>query len=125
MNPYTLQTRFYTEHLDINECRASIPMVRKVDCLGHFNHFPALPVARIAEAMIDLSGIQYNLIRGQTNNYCVRKTTLNAKSLIFAGEKVELKTYHIKDNKEDGIQIKSVAQTSSHSSAVEMNFWFY
>ncbi len=125
-NPYTHPTRFYTERINKKECRALIAMVKKNDCVGHFANFPAFPVARIGGAMINLSGIQNNLIRGKTNNFCVRKIVLHAKALIFAGNKVEILTHFNKDNREKGTLIESVAYAdNNHAPSVEASCWFY
>jgi hypothetical protein len=124
-NPYTLPARFYTEYVSSEGCKAQIGIVTKEDCAGHFNNFPALPVPRIGGAMADLSGFQYNVLRGADDKFCIRKAVLHAESFIFAGERVELETRLIKNNQETEIQINSVARTNSCNSAVEMSCWFF
>ncbi len=122
-NPYAFQTRFFTEYISTKSCLASIGFVRREDCMGHFNGFPALPVARIGGAMVDLSGVHYNAIRNSNAEFCVRKAELHADNFIFAGDSVTIESIAGRGKLKN--EISSVAHSSSHQNAISMNCIFF
>ena len=122
-NPFAFQTRFFTELISRKSCMASIGMVRREDCMGHFDGYPALPVARIGGAMVDMSGFHYNAIRNTNFDFCIRSAELHAENFIFAGDSVSIETKVGKNKNEN--EICSVAHSNSNQNAVKMNCRFF
>jgi acyl-coenzyme A thioesterase PaaI-like protein len=124
-NPYALKTPLRIESHDNKQFTGVIDRVEKSDCAGHFHRFPALPVARIAGAMIDLSGRHYNRLRETDSLFCIRRVEMHAESFIFAGEKVHLNTHCKFGRRDQDTLIESFAHTGNTDNAVEMKSWFF
>jgi hypothetical protein len=124
-NPYAFKTNFYTEHISENGCVASINVIKKEDCAGHFDNYPALPVARLGGVMTDLSGMHYNTIRKSDDKFCVRKAVIHAESFIFAGSSVKITTKVGASTTDKGTLIESYAQTNDKCNAAELKCWFF
>jgi hypothetical protein len=97
-NPYTapvpLKDLLYTDR----EFSASLGVIRKEQCVGHFDHYPALPVAVLSSSLMDLAGTH---LRHITNNQALRYTpvhvNLQADRLAFAGEEVFIKSWLVEE----------------------------
>lgn len=73
-------------------CSASLGKVQSNDCIGHFDNYPALPVARIAQALINIASLHMNFCEQETKPISVTNVLLEAKSFAFAGETMHLKS---------------------------------
>jgi 3-hydroxymyristoyl/3-hydroxydecanoyl-(acyl carrier protein) dehydratase len=124
-NPYALRTPIQIKEKTEKYHTAVIERVEKNDCAGHFDNYPALPVARISGAMFDLSGNHYNLLRNSDQRFCIRRVEMHAESFIFAGEKVHISTLHKPDSSGRGTLIESYAKIDEACRAVETKCWFY
>jgi predicted thioesterase len=84
-NPYT---RLLDGQLTRGANRISmvIPRLPASACAGHFDDFPALPVATLTSYLGDLAG---GILTGSPVPYRVVRASLEAKDLSWAGERVE------------------------------------
>lgn len=90
-NPYTQNTPLFDVTLTENQLTASLGIIQTAQCLGHFDHYPALPVAILCNAMIRHGGLHVGrLTFGEGISYAVRSAVLTANSLAFAGQEVLL-----------------------------------
>ncbi|MFT3739757.1 MAG: hypothetical protein QM786_13450 [Breznakibacter sp.] len=126
-NPYARKTPVRMEKQTSENHTGYIDSILRNDCAGHFNHYPALPVARISGAMFELSGDHYNILRNSDSNYCIRRVEMHAESFIFAGEKVKITTEHKEDLSGKGTLIEAHALINPEFDykAVVTKCWFY
>lgn len=90
--PFPLKDVLYTDR----EFSASLGVIRKEQCVGHFDYYPALPVAVLSSALMDLAGTHLRHICGDENlKYAAQHATLKADRLAFAGEEVFVKSWLI------------------------------
>jgi hypothetical protein len=127
LNPYTHRTTMQMGVSNYKSCVASIDLINVDDCAGHFNNFPALPVARISGAMFEVSGIHYNLIRGLDKDYCIKRVEMHSEAFIFAGNSVKIATHKSLCANREGLVIEANATVSPDfdSNAVTTRCWFY
>ncbi|MFA9391248.1 MAG: hypothetical protein ACERKD_15675 [Prolixibacteraceae bacterium] len=109
-NPYTHDSPFIDLKLSMETCSASIGVVKKEDCPGHFNNFPALPVARMGTSMGKIGGLHFmHLNPNAKNKYFISNAELHARQLVFTGEEVKFRTEIVNLNAEKGMIIKVIA----------------
>jgi 3-hydroxymyristoyl/3-hydroxydecanoyl-(acyl carrier protein) dehydratase len=121
-NPITFDNKFITP----NFCYATIKNVGIDMCLGHFDNFPALPVARIGGALVALAGYNHNMYLSLGNaRYCIRKAIIKAESFVFAGESLSIESEIDKENTHNEIVIQTKASTDKVEDAVTLSCWFY
>lgn len=113
-NPYTSDTQFTDLKLDVKSCKASIGIITKEDCPGHFNSYPALPVARMGTSMGKIGGIHFmHLNPSEKKKYFISSAELHAKQLVFTGEEIKFRTEIVDPNPEKGMTIKTIAYSDS------------
>lgn len=112
INPYTDDSLFFDVSLGIKACYATIGKVSVENCPGHFNNFPALPVARMGTSMGKLGGMHFmHLNPNKKKNYFIGNAELHAKQLVFVGEDVKFRTEIIDPKAEKGMVIRTIAYT--------------
>lgn len=112
VNPYTEDSNFYDLKLDVQACYATIGQVVPENCPGHFNNFPALPVARMGTSMGKLGGMHFmHLNPSEKKKYYIAHAELHAKQLVFVGENVKFRTEIVDPKAEKGMVIRTVAYT--------------
>ncbi|WP_342089251.1 hypothetical protein [Dyadobacter sp. OTU695] len=90
-NPYRIKSRLLDVQLSDLCATASLGEIRRENCLGHFPSFPAMPVAILLSALLDLATIYIHHAKGdETLNMLVKEFTLLADNLAFSGETVTL-----------------------------------
>ena len=119
-NPYVENTPFNFLQIGKEICTASLGMVEPYHCQGHFNEYPAMPVARLGNALINLAGKHYREITGSTEKYCIVKAEIKAHSLIFAGDEVELKSEIDSQKYDKGLIINTFAYNKACCLAAEL-----
>lgn len=91
-NPYRNSIHFKDTVKTDTICSASLGKVESNDCVGHFDNYPALPVARIAQALINIASVHMNFCAQETKPISITHVLLEAKSFAFAGETMHLKS---------------------------------
>lgn len=112
INPYTFDIKFDNIKLDIEKCTANGGVVKINDCIGHFNEFPACPIARIGTAMGNLGAMHFmHLNPGIKKKFKTCNTEIKANRLVFAGEVIKYRTEIVDPNPERGMIIRTIAYT--------------
>lgn len=90
-NPYRIKSRLLDVQFSDLHATASLGEIRPENCLGHFPSFPAMPVAILLSALLDLATIYIHHAKGDsTLNVLVKEFALLADNLAFSGETVTL-----------------------------------
>lgn len=114
-NPFTKKNQLFDIQLLKNGAKASLGKISAHDCSGHFLNHPALPIAVLLGALLDLC---VHLIHHTTNNtthIMVREFTLLADNHAFAGETVSLQV--IQENySQQPFKLRCTAQTDTGKS---------
>ncbi len=90
-NPYRERIPLFDLKTDKESCSATLGVINKDICVGHFDDYPALPVARIAQVLTSIAGIQNNA-SGLQEPMKIKHVILYAKSFLFAGESMSVKS---------------------------------
>lgn len=85
-NPYLEPLSLVTTELDCNAGVALLPELKSEMCSGHFPMYPAMPVALLMWGLSSLCGAVLRVRCGEKQRYFVESGTVQADSLIFAGE---------------------------------------
>lgn len=120
VNPYTLNIEFEDIEYYENSCKTTLGKVLPFYCLGHFENYPALPVARLANALLNLAGAHMNHIKKSTNKYIVMKADISANTLAFVGEEVDLISELEAEQPEEGMCFKTSALNNNRYKIAEM-----
>ncbi len=91
-NPYKDSIPLYDIVKSKEQCSASMGLIKKEVCVGHFDDYPALPVARIAQILTAMASIQNNIIEEILKPIKIKRVILYANSFLFAGETMNLKS---------------------------------
>ncbi len=125
-NPYTQRTLLIFENRTKETFSAYTDTIQPEDCLGHFDNYPAMPVARISGAMFEASGNHYNLLRNSREKYCIKRVEMHANSFIFAGEKAKIETMVVNNSPDNTIiEAHTLNNKDFNHVAVETKCWFY
>lgn len=119
-NPYVNDTQFINVKLDVQTCSASIGVVKKENCPGHFNNYPALPVARMGTSMGKIGGMHFmHLNPSEKKKYFIASAELHARQLVFPGEEVKFRTEIVNPNPEKGMVIRTIAYSDQYDFIAE------
>ncbi|MGF7137884.1 hypothetical protein [Roseimarinus sediminis] len=111
-NPYTNDTVFESLELGSESCFANLGTVKPDDCPGHFENYPALPVARMGTSMGKLGGLHFmHLNPSERRKFFIGHAELHARQLIFAGETVRFRTEVLEPKPVNGLTIRTIAYT--------------
>ena len=122
-NPYVENINFISTNFDNHRYTANLGRVKPFECLGHFENYPALPVARLANALINLAGKHFNTLRGVNSKYIVMRAEITAKSLIYAGEDVVLDSILTENQPKEGMMFYTSANSAKCCKAAELTCW--
>ncbi len=123
-NPYTRQIEIDNLRSRKNNLKGDIGVVQPEQCLGHFENFPALPIAILSSAMINLAGKHLKrILKRQNIRYALSKADLAAFRLAFAGERILLNSNYI-DTSEFGIQFVVEATNENGVAIGEIGLFF-
>ena len=120
-SPYGDVVNLYDMNLCVDSSSASLGEVKQEWCLGHFDHYPALPVAQISQGLMNLAAAQNKLIKNKDKQYCIKEVNMDADSFIFAGEKLSFSSDY--DTTRDCFKTK--ASTEETKGAVSLKCWIY
>lgn len=119
-NPYKNAIKLNHLTRDLQNCSASIEKIKPEQCAGHFEDFPALPVACIGGALATLAGEHHNYLMQQNNRYCFKKAIIHANSFVFANNSIKLESTIEAGKEEDDLVIKVVAHSESCKNATTL-----
>ncbi|TAJ12659.1 hypothetical protein DMA11_11695 [Marinilabiliaceae bacterium JC017] len=125
-NPYTQGIDIYDLTTSSTYCSGSLGAIDKKVCVGHFDNYPALPVARISQALVSLAGYNYNANRGKVNEtYCVKKVVMDAVSFVFADEVLNIDSTLITSDSATSDYYDTNGVIGKDKHAVNLKCWFY
>ncbi len=125
-NPYRFEGTLHGLQLAPKKSTASMGVVLKKHCIGHFDNFPAMPVARLGGTMAELAGLHLNnILNNHDQEYCMKRTEIHAKSFIFAGKKINLESVLVEDNNSTHMCTHTFAHTNDTNNAAELKLWYY
>lgn len=121
-NPYIKSVELFTMKLDKNRSSATLGDIDEDNCLGHFDNYPALPVAQISQSLMTLAG-KHHQLRNEIHDtrYCVKRVEMKAERFVFAGETLDIDSTYIE---QDG-SYDTFAFTNGNERAVNLKCWFY
>lgn len=120
-SPYGDVVNLYDMNLCVDSSSASLGEVKPEWCLGHFDHYPALPVAQISQGLMNLAAAQNKLISNKDKKYCIKEVNMDAESFIFAGQKLSFSSDY--NNAQNCFDTK--AYTEEVQDAVSLKCWIY
>lgn len=90
-NPYARPAPLAVTRRERHELRASLGTIEASQCVGHFDHYPALPVAVLSGSLARLAAAHLGVLAPQrAPRYAIRWTRVVASRLAFAGERIDL-----------------------------------
>ncbi len=93
-NPYRDSIPLFDLLTSKESCTATLGTINKDVCVGHFEDYPALPVARIAQVLTSIASIQNNEVERKIKPLRIKHVVLYAKSFLFAGEQMSVKSIY-------------------------------
>jgi hypothetical protein len=92
-NPYTKNIPIQNLVYNINTVSGELGAIKPENCVGHFEDYPALPIAILSSAFVDMSSkhLKY-ILNNEDLRYTIKCTKLKASKLAFTGEEVFLKS---------------------------------
>ncbi len=123
-NPYSSKTKIYNVQRNLKSCNATLGIIKEEDCVGHFDNYPAVPIARLGLALTLIAGEHLHTIRNTSGKYYMYKAKIKAQSFIFAGEKIDIHSRVGEIQEEEGLLIETTSTTNSCCNAVELSCWF-
>lgn len=106
-NPY--MDRKHLSEIVVNgkEARATYGVVHPEDCKGHFENYPALPVAIVANLYAELGFALYHaLTENKFEKIALLESEISAERLAFSGEKVDFELHAVEVLSENNISFK-------------------
>jgi hypothetical protein len=91
--PYTRNVAISNLQLGGPAISGSLGVIQPSQCVGHFDDYPALPVAMMSSAFARMAGIHLQqLLQNDRLAYSVKHAALNASRLAFAGEEINIRS---------------------------------
>lgn len=109
-NPYTQISNFNDVQYQANILTADIGRICPTKCIGHFDNYPALPIAILCGSLAKLGAMHLKLMLNNDKIvYALREVTMSASRLAFAGEMVYIESNFIcEKNGEYTFQVKAL-----------------
>jgi 3-hydroxymyristoyl/3-hydroxydecanoyl-(acyl carrier protein) dehydratase len=94
-NPYRSSTPLHVLQADDRRLLASMGVITKDMCAGHFQRFPCMPVAALMHCLSRAAGALFAHRAGAALAYSVEIAEVSARELAFAGASLQLEATHI------------------------------
>jgi 3-hydroxymyristoyl/3-hydroxydecanoyl-(acyl carrier protein) dehydratase len=94
-NPYKSIYPLNNIRFENDKLYASTGNVMKENCIGHFDNYPAMPVAILMNRFGMAAATLLHKLTGKHYKYIVSKADMAVKELVFAGENVEIEVINI------------------------------
>lgn len=95
VNPYRSTIPLQILESDDNRLRASLGVITKELCAGHFPRFPCLPVAALMHCLSRAAGALFVQRSGMQLAYSVENAEVSARELAFAGTSLQLEATYV------------------------------
>lgn len=124
-NPFHTSTPLHELNLQPSVSTAFVKKISTADCNGHFDDYPALPVARIGDALTTLAGMHFNEWLNKNKKYSFTKACIRADSFVFAGSELSISSSRIVENEspELGDLFQIVASAKTCMNAASLKCW--
>ena len=120
-NPYTKNCKIDNVSYNNTILQGDLGLVSASQCLGHFQNYPALPVAILCSAMSDFAAMHLFRLIKSIEKYSVFRADMTAYRLAFAGEFIQLNSTFIGvDNLRYQFLIQAVDTKKSVISEMEL-----
>lgn len=96
VNPYSRSYKIDRYQISGEILTASVGPISPEDCVGHFQNFPALPVAIIMGILSDSAGLWIKTVR-KIDNYSIRFAKISAEALLFSGGMLNIQIQKIEE----------------------------
>lgn len=121
-NPHAKPLQLAMEALDAQHARASLRFGVE-QCAGHFEGCPAVPIARLMQALTSLAGRLHQHRSGEASApYAVLRGAVRAQKLAFAGDALSLSAVHAQD-RGDETAVHCRATLADGSTVGELDLW--
>jgi len=121
-NPHAEPLLLGMEALDARHARATVRFGAE-QCAGHFDGYPAVPIARLAQGLVSLAGRLYQHRSGEADApFAVLRADIRAKKLAFAGAPLVLCAEHARDRGEEA-GMRCRAKLADGSTVAELELW--
>ncbi len=94
VNPYRSTNRLEILESDDSKLRASLGVITKEMCAGHFPGYPCLPVAALMHCLSNAAGALFQQRTGE-RGYVVQIAEVAARELAFAGTSLQLEASYV------------------------------
>jgi 3-hydroxymyristoyl/3-hydroxydecanoyl-(acyl carrier protein) dehydratase len=95
VNPYRSSIPLEILESDDHHLRASLGVITKELCAGHFPRFPCLPVAALMHSLSRAAGALFVQRAGMQLGYSVESAEVSARELAFAGTSLQLEATYV------------------------------
>lgn len=121
-NPYTVNCPLYHITSFGNKLEASLGVIQPSQCVGHFDQYPAMPIAILCSAMLRLGGLNIGEYLGKEDvTYAVRYGDLQANRLAFAGETVHLGSEIMREEEGDyTVLVRAIDEQGNQLARIEV-----
>lgn len=119
-SPYHTREQLQNIQLSHGQLRATLEVKAEL-CAGHFDYYPAMPVARLMQNLIGAAGELLYVQLDYPNNfkYLVLDAQVRAKDLAFAGAKIDVSVDYL-ENQGDYYKFHCVAIADSKKKVGEL-----
>ncbi len=95
-NPYTQVAPFNNLVYTNDAVTADFGIVTPEQCVGHFDYYPALPIAILCSVLVKLGIIHFKkVLETEDIKYSIKQVSVSAVRLAFAGERVLLHSSYV------------------------------
>lgn len=110
VSPYQYRQGLANKSIHQDEISASYGPITANECEGHFENYPALPVAVICNLFAELgSSLLFHNYENELSNFVTKEATIYANRLVFSGEKLTFKGVKVEDRLDSSMLITSSA----------------
>lgn len=89
INPYTKTVDIEVTGFADGVLSGKLGVISAEQCVGHFDHYPALPIAILSGGLSKLAAMHLKIMfKNNDLKYALKRSTLSASRLAFAGEEV-------------------------------------
>ncbi len=124
VNPYTQIVDIQNLNYRQNILSGDLGIIQPEQCVGHFDHYPALPIAILCGTLAKLGSLHLkSLLNNDNIKYTTKKVPITANRLAFAGEHVLLhSTFISEENNEYTFYVKATNDKQSDLGDIQITF---
>jgi hypothetical protein len=124
VNPYTSTLPISNITYNDDVLNGGIGVIKPEYCVGHFDNYPALPIAVLCSVLVKLGEMHmFNKIGNNNQKFYVKNSLVEANSLAFAGEHVFINSHFIEENNGEFIfQVNAKNENDRELGGVKITF---